>query len=121
MLIHTPTQSLLLKVPDPFAFRELLPRSRTLDHADYNLAVQHTLESAKVLRNMGLAAPAPIRGQYDWPGKFKPFSHQIVMAEFLTMHRRAFNLSEPGAAKTNASLWAADWLMKTGRVQKCLI
>jgi SNF2 family DNA or RNA helicase len=121
MLIHTPTNSLLLKHPDPFAVREVLRKSKLLDHPQFNLAVQHTLEAAKVLRNMGVTAPAPIRYQYGWPGKFRPFAHQIVMSEFLTLHRRAFNLSEMGTAKTNAALWAADWLMQTGRVGKCLV
>ncbi|MDQ3023436.1 MAG: DEAD/DEAH box helicase [bacterium] len=121
MLVHQPTQSLLLKHPDPFSIREVLSNSRTLDHADYNTAVQHTLDSTKVLRNMGIDAPAPIRFQYDWPGKFTPFAHQITMAEFLTLHRRCFNLSEMGSAKTNATIWAADWLMQTGRVDKTLV
>ena len=121
MLVHTPTNSLLLKHPDPFAVREVLRKSKLLDHPQFNLAVQHTLEAAKVLRNMGVTAPAPIRYQYGWPGKFRPFAHQIVMSEFLTLHRRAFNLSEMGTAKTNAALWAADWLMQTGRVGKCLV
>lgn len=121
MLVHTPTNSLLLDVPDPFAVREVLRNSKVVDHPRFNLAVQLTLESAKVLRNMGWQAPAPIRYQYKWPGKFKPFAHQIVMSEFLTMHRRAFNLSEMGTAKTNAALWAADWLMETGRVNKALV
>jgi SNF2 family DNA or RNA helicase len=121
MLVHQPTQSLLLRHPDPMSIRELLPNSKTLDHPDYNLAVHHTLEAAKVLRNIGVEAPAPIRFQYRWPGKFKPFAHQVVMSEFLTLHRRAFNLSEMGTMKTNAALWAADWLMETGRVTKALI
>lgn len=121
MLLHPASQSIFLNHPDPFAVREVLAKSRMLDHPDYNLAVKHTLESTKVLRNMGLDAPAPIRGQYRWPGKYKPFAHQVVMAEFLTLHRRAFNLSEMGAGKTYASLWAADWLMETGRVNKVLV
>jgi SNF2 family DNA or RNA helicase len=121
MLMHEPTQSLVLNVADPFAIREILDNSRIIDHPNWNLQVQHTLESAKVLRNMGLAAPAPIRFQYRWPGKFRPFKHQIVMAEFLTLHRRALNLSEMGTMKTNAALWAMDWLMETGRVQKALV
>ena len=121
MLVHQPTKSLLLKHPDPLSIRDVLPNSRTLDHPDYNLSVHHTLEAAKILRNMGCDAPAPIRFDYRWPGKFKPFQHQIVMSEFLTLHRRAFNLSEMGTMKTNAALWAADWLMETGRIQKALI
>jgi SNF2 family DNA or RNA helicase len=121
VLVHTPTNSLLLNHPDPLAIREVLRKSKLIDHPQYNLAISHTLEAAKVLRNMGVQAPAPIRYQYGWPGKFKPFAHQVVMSEFLTMHRRAFNLSEMGTAKTNAALWAADWLMATGRVNKALV
>jgi SNF2 family DNA or RNA helicase len=121
MLVHQPTQSLLLKVADPLAIREVLTNSRLINHPDYNLAVHHTLEAAKVLRNMGCDAPAPIRFQYRWPGKFKPYAHQVVMAEFQTLHRRAFNLSEMGTMKTNAALWATDWMIDTGRVQKTLV
>jgi hypothetical protein len=100
----------------------VLPNSSAaLFHPDYNLAVHHTLEAAKVLRNMGCDAPAPIRFQYRWPGKFKPYAHQVVMAEFQTLHRRAFNLSEMGTMKTNAALWATDWMIDTGRVQKTLV
>jgi SNF2 family DNA or RNA helicase len=121
MLVDQATQSLILHHPDPFAVRELLAHSRLLEHPQFNVAVHHTLEATKVLRNLGLSVPAPIRHQYRWPGKFTPFQHQITMAEFLTLHRRAFNLSEMGTGKTNSALWASDWLMETGRVQKALV
>jgi len=122
VLVDARTESVVLQAPDPLALRELLSsRSKTLPHPVYNFAVQHTLESTKVLRNLGFQVPAPIRSQYKWPGRFPPYDHQIEMAEFLTMHRRCFNLSEMGTMKTNASLWAADWLMNTGRVRKALI
>jgi SNF2 family DNA or RNA helicase len=121
VLVDKRTDSLVLKAVDPMALRDLLPRSKSLDHPDYNFAVHHTLDSTKVLRNLGFDVPAPIRHQYDWPGRFTPYEHQIQMCEFLTMHRKCFNLSEMGTMKTNATLWAADWLMKTGRVRKALI
>lgn len=121
ILIDQRTQSLVLKAPDPWLLRDVLPHSKTLAHPDYNLAVHHTLEATKVLRNMGIEAPAPIRHQYDWPGRFTPYEHQIAMSEFLTLHRRAFNLSEMGTMKTNSALWASDWLMNTKRVSKVLI
>lgn len=121
MLIHPPSKSLLMQAPDPFAIRELVPQSRIVDHADYNVAIKHTLESARLLRNMGIDAPSPILTNYRWPGKYKPFAHQRVMAEFLTLHPRAFNLSEMGVGKSAAALWAADWLMEQGVVQRALI
>lgn len=121
VLVDKPTESLVLRADDPLSLRDLLPRSKMLDHPDWNFAVHHTLESTKVLRNLGMDVPAPIRHQYNWPGRFTPYEHQILMSEFLTLHRRCFNLSEMGSMKTNASLWAADWLMATGRVRKALI
>lgn len=121
VLIDKPTESVVLRAEDPLALRDLLPRSKTLPHPQYNFAVHHTLESTKVLRNLGFDVPAPIRFQYDWTGRYAPYEHQILMSEFLTLHRRCFNLSEMGTMKTNAALWAADWLMKTGRVRKVLV
>lgn len=121
VVIDKNTQSIVLHTDDPWSLRDLLPHSKTLPHPQFNFAAQHTLESTKVLRNMGYVVPAPIRFQYDWTGRYSPYEHQILMAEFLTLHRRCFNLSEMGTMKTNAALWAADWLMKTKRVRKVLI
>jgi SNF2 family DNA or RNA helicase len=120
-VVHRGTGSVLLKVQDPLGLRELLPRSKLLPGDQFNLATQHTLESVKVLRNLGIHVPAPILTDYRWPGRYRPFEHQKAMAEFLTLHRRCFNLSEMGTGKTAAALWAIDWLMESGRVRKALI
>lgn len=122
MWVHQPSRSLLLRAEDPLALRALIPMSRTLAHADYNLAIKHTLDATKVLRNIGLPdVPSPIMSYYNWPGGLTPFDHQYAMAEFMTMHKRFFNLSEMGTAKTNGTLWGIDWLMREGRVRRCLI
>lgn len=121
MLVHKETGSLLLHAADPFRIRELIPKSKTLVHDEYNIALKHTVETTKVLRNIGIDAPAPILSDYDWPGRYTPFDHQRVMADFMTMHRRCFNLSEMGTGKTASTLWAADYLMKTKRVRKALV
>lgn len=121
ILAHPQTNSLILDAPDPFALRDLLPSSRSITHADYNLAVKHTLETTKILRNIGMPAPAPIRYNYKWPGKFVPYKHQVDSAEFLTLHKRAFVLSEMGTGKTSSTLWAADWLIAHKHIRKVLI
>lgn len=121
MLLHEKSNSVLLNVDDPLQVRDLLPKSRLLPHPEFNVAVQHSLDNVRVLRNIGVEVPAPINTNYNWPGKHKPFAHQRVMAEFMTLHQRCFNLSEMGTMKTASSLWAADWLMKTGHVQRALI
>ena len=124
MQVHAQTRSLLFKAADPFAVRALLAQSRTLDQSEFNLAVRHTAESTRVLRNIGLDAPSPIATYYDWPkiqGRFEPFDHQRLMAEFMTLNRRCFNLGDMGIGKTAAALWAADWLMREGIIHKALV
>jgi SNF2 family DNA or RNA helicase len=122
MLLHAPSRSILLETTDPLHIRDLLPQSKLLPpHGAYTVAVRHTIESTRVLRNLGHDVPAPIVSQYVWPGKYTPMAHQRVIADFCTMHKKMFNLSDPGVGKTAASLWAADWLMQTGRVRKVLV
>lgn len=123
MYVHTPSKSLILKVRDPFAIRELLPAdSKIVMFPDgHNVVVKWTLESAKLLRNIGIAAPSPIVAFYQWPGMYKPLAHQIEMASFTTLHDKCFNLSEQGTGKTYATLWALDYLMQQGTIKRALI
>ena len=65
--------------------------------------------------------PSPMSRDYDWPGTFKPFEHQRVTAEFLSINRRAFCFNEAGTGKTSSALWAADYLMKQGEVKRVLV
>lgn len=121
MIVHPQSKSVILNAPDPFLIRDMIPLSQSIRHKDFNVAVKHTTTTTRVLRELGFDVPAPILSQYRWPGKYKPFDHQLVMAEFLTMHKKAFNLSEMGVGKSAASLWAADWLMTEGLIKKALI
>ncbi len=122
MLLHAPTQSIVLKAPDPFTIRAILPKfSKTISHPDFNITIKHTLETTKLLRNLGYDIPSPIGSHYTWPGKYVPFDHQRVMADFLTTVTKGFNLSEMGTGKTYASLWAADFLMKAGVIKRALV
>lgn len=68
ILIDRATESIVLHAADPLLMRDLLPRSRTLAHPQWNFAVHHTIESTRVLRNMGFEVAAPIRYQYDCRG-----------------------------------------------------
>lgn len=115
------TKSLVFKADDPFAIRELIPKSKTLPHPDYNMAVQHSMETTRILRNLGYDAPSPLDTVYSWPGKYTPFAHQRKMTEFLVMNDRCFNLSEMGVGKSASALWAADYLMSTKQIRKVLV
>jgi SNF2 family DNA or RNA helicase len=61
---------------------------------------------------------------YDWrtPDKnFKIMAHQYRMAGVMSTWRRGFCLGEPGVGKTLAALWAADYMIKAGRIKRVLI
>lgn len=84
-------------------------------------ALRHRLEYCQVLTNMGLVVKSPIRTEYDFPGGFKPYAHQLSTAEFLTLNLNAFVLNDPGTGKTASAIWAVDYLRKAGRIGSVLI
>lgn len=84
------------------------------------LELPHNDHVVATLNDAGTSAPAPISMYYDWRG-MAPFAHQRVSAEFLTTHKRAFNLSDIGTGKTLSALWAMDWLIRSGAVKRALI
>lgn len=64
---------------------------------------------------------SPSAIQYDWPGRYPPFAHQVQTTEFLVQHKRAFCLSDMGTGKTMSVLWAFDYLRKQGLAQCMLV
>lgn len=117
-------KALIFKTRSPDKYRVIPKHKIVKEYADGSaeIAVYWGLDEARVLKNLGVKnVPSPITRRYDWPGRFKPMSHQIETAAFLTMHRKAFVFSEPGTGKTLSALWAADYLMQRGDVRRCLI
>ena len=58
---------------------------------------------------------------YTWTGKFKPFAHQKETSDFLSTRRKAFCFNEQGTGKTASVIWAADYLMKLGKIKRVLV
>jgi len=113
-------KALLLNVRNPGRITTVIPKSK--DMGDGKVLVHWNLEEAQVLKNLQIKdVPSPILGRYDWPGRYKPFDHQKDTASFLTLHRRAFCLNEQGTGKTGSAIWAADYLMKIGKIKRVLI
>lgn len=116
-------KALIFKTRDPSKY-SIIPKSAIVDEQNgvYKVAVYWGVDETRVLRNLGVKdVPSPITGRYEWPGMYKPFAHQVDTASFLTLHDRAFVFNDPGTGKTNSALWAADYLMKLGKVRRCLI
>ena len=87
------------------------------------VSVPHTNDTVRVLRNVGLKAPGPIRSYYDWPCQFKsgPFVHQYETAEFASLSPRAYVLNDMGSGKTASVLWAVDYLRQIGVIDTVVV
>lgn len=122
MLVIEDKQKLILNLKDSGRILDAIPSARTLNYNGSLLTVvPHKPDEVRVLRNLGVSAPAPIMHYYNWPGRYKPYDHQKATAAFLTMHKKCLVLNQIGTGKTVSALWAADYLMKQGLVKKCLI
>jgi SNF2 family DNA or RNA helicase len=122
MIVHSGKKALIIRTRNPDQLLNAMPSAKPLTVKGVPfVAVPHRTAETILLRSLGFDAPAPIRTYYDWPGRFKPFHAQKEAAAFLSMHKRAFNLSELGTGKSLASLWAYDYLRSVGQLNKVLV
>ena len=113
-------KGLLLKLRNPSKVTTAIPSSRAV--GDNKVLVKWGIDEARVLRNLNVKdVPSPILGQYDWPGRYEPFEHQKTTSSFLTLNTKAFCFNEQGTGKTASAIWAADFLLKQGVINKVLI
>jgi SNF2 family DNA or RNA helicase len=122
MLVIKEHKKLLLNLRDPDRVTTVIPTAQAIEvNGKMLVSVPHRMEEVRVLRNLGMDAPAPMSFYYDWPGMYKPFDHQRITAEFLTMNPKSFCLNGMGSGKTMSVLWAFDYLKKMGIVSKMLV
>jgi superfamily II DNA or RNA helicase len=113
-------RGLLLRLRNPAKITTAIPTSKAV--SENEVLVKWGVDEARVLRNLNVKdVPSPILGMYDWPGRYTPFEHQKTTASFLTMNPRAFCFNEQGTGKTASAIWAADFLMKQGKIKRALI
>ena len=125
MLILKKKKAVVFKLRRPEKITTVIPTAKTVTKPDHTIvAVPHRPDETRVLRNLGYDVPDPMPIHYDWPkanGRYNPFEAQRVTASFLTMHSRAYCLNSMGTGKTNAALWAYDYLRRVKQVNKMLV
>jgi len=114
---------LVVTTPTPDAILSAITKSKVISKTgdDYEVAVHWGLQEAQALTVLGSKAPSPILRDYKWTGKFTPFAHQKETSSFLTLNDKAFCFSQAGTGKTASVIWAADYLMKLGKVKRVLV
>ena len=116
--------ALKLRLREPHRVIEAIPKSKVIKTEDgvSEVLVYWGLEEAQKLQKLKIKnIPSPIEREYDWPGLFTPFDHQRTTSSFLTLNRKSFCFNEAGTGKTSSVIWAADYLMKKGKVTRALI
>jgi SNF2 family DNA or RNA helicase len=124
MLVSLRHKKLVINSRTPNKLLSVIPTAKRFEYKGHELvAVPHKLDEVQVLNNLGIKAPSPIAFHYDWPhppGQ-PPFEAQRVTAAMATIHRRLYILNDLGTGKTRSVLWAADYLMQQGRVNRVAI
>lgn len=87
---------------------------------DY-MVMNWDVENCQRIANVGVQIECPALFDYTWPGKYIPFDHQRVTYNFMINNKRSFIFNDIGTSKTLTALWAADYLMNTGKIKTVLI
>jgi len=123
VVVHKQKQSLI--IPYNEEVLENIPRSREFVFKGKQLLqVYHGEFEVRILKELGIDAPAPIMIYYDWPlvkNRYEPFNHQKLTAEQFTINKSIVCLNDMGMGKTESTLYASDYFLKTDRIKKILI
>jgi|TARA_R110000796_G_scaffold48281_1_gene115835 SNF2 family DNA or RNA helicase len=117
-------KAIILSTKRPHLVTERIKKYKILSEKAgvFKIAVYWGLEEAQVLAHLKVTdVPSPIGRDYRWPGKHTPFDHQRVTSSFLTLHKKAFCFNEQGTGKTASVIWAADYLMDRGYLNRVLV
>lgn len=113
MIVVPKKRALVLKLQDPGRVVNVVPTAKVVRvNGQQVVAVPHKLDEVKVLRNLGLRAPSPIKFYHPWPARWPAFEAQRETAEFLTLCRNAFILNELGCVDADT-----EYLSPTGWVK----
>lgn len=122
MSIHLSAKHNVITLPYNERVKQFIPTAKVLESGSRGrlLVIPNGRDEVRILRNLGISMSAPILTNYKWPGD-EPFRAQRVTAAMLTMNRRAYVLNDMGTGKTRSTLYAYDYLRKTGEVNKALV
>ena len=112
-------KAVILNLRNPDKVTAIIPKSKKL--RNNKVLVNWGLDEVHVLKNLDIDVPSPIESQYKWSGQHKPFEHQKSTAGFLTLYKRAFCFNEQGTGKTASAIWASDYLLNKGYINRVLV
>ncbi len=122
MIVATKYKRVIIYPEDPRMITTVIPTATVIRQGDKEVvAVPHRIDEVRVLNNLGFKVPSPITFYHEWGAPFDAFEAQRITAGMLTLNPRAYVCNELGTGKTQAMLWASDYLMKVGYIHRVLI
>lgn len=122
MIVLPERRRLALRLDDPSQVLGIIPTARLVEQdGEQFVVVPHRLDEVRVLRNLGIGVPSPIKYHYEWVGTDTPFDAQRETAAFATLYPRGYILLDMGTGKTRSVLWAFDYLHQHSAANKMLV
>ncbi len=105
MFVAEKQKALVLNLRNPANVMTVVPKAKVLkthENGVTTVVVPHTLDVYRVLNNINIKAPHPIKHYYNWPCAYPaPMAHQIETAAFLSRHPRAYCLNGMGCVDSS--------------------
>jgi SNF2 family DNA or RNA helicase len=117
-------RAVILNTRQPHLITERVSNYKILkeENGIYKIVIPWGLEESQVLADLKVKkVPSPMMRDYEFTGRYEPFDHQKETASFLTLHKKGFCFNEQGTGKTASVIWATDYLMQQGLVDRVLV
>ena len=83
--------------------------------------VRWELEQMQCCADIGVTVLSPMIRDYYFPGKYKPYIHQLKICSFLTTNKRALCFADMGTGKSLAVVHCIKYLLDIGEIKRALI
>lgn len=83
--------------------------------------VRWELEQMQKCADIGVTVLSPMIRDYDFPGRYKPYVHQLKICSFLTTNKRALCFADMGTGKSLAVVHCIKYLLSIGEIKRALI
>lgn len=115
---------LRIKTTDIAAVTTAIPDARPVEYHPDGMVwvdVDWTFDNMTKLSLAGQPAVSTIFDGYGFNGRYRPYYHQLRIAEFLSRNPRAYCFAGMGVGKTASACWSMDYLMSIGVVKRALV
>ena len=83
--------------------------------------VRWNLPNMQACADMGITVLSPMIRDYEFPGRYKPYMHQLKICSFLTTNRRGLCFADMGTGKSLSVVHCINYLLRIGEIKKALI